>query len=68
VHGPSVVLRILRPDAVNIGIESLGFEQDNYEQFQDIIKRPNGIFLVTGPPVAQDDDPVRRLTGVEQAR
>lgn len=49
VHGPSVVLRILRPDAVNIGIESLGFEQDNYEQFQKIIKRPNGIFLVTGP-------------------
>ena len=49
VHGPSVVLRILRPDAVNIGIESLGFEQDNYQQFQKIIKRPNGIFLVTGP-------------------
>jgi type IV pilus assembly protein PilB len=49
VHGPSVVLRILRPDAVNIGIQSLGFEQENYEQFQHIIKRPNGIFLVTGP-------------------
>ena len=49
VHGPSVVLRILRPDAVNIGIESLGFAQDNYERFQRIIKRPNGIFLVTGP-------------------
>jgi type IV pilus assembly protein PilB len=48
-HGPSVVLRILRPDAVNIGIESLGFEHDNYEQFQKIIRRPNGIFLVTGP-------------------
>jgi len=48
-HGESIVLRILRRDAVNIGIESLGFEQDNYEQFQRIIKRPNGIFLVTGP-------------------
>jgi type IV pilus assembly protein PilB len=48
-HGESVVLRILRPDAVNIGIESLGFEHDNYELFQKIIKRPNGIFLVTGP-------------------
>ncbi|MBN2131939.1 MAG: Flp pilus assembly complex ATPase component TadA [Sedimentisphaerales bacterium] len=48
-HGPSVVLRILRPDAVNIGIESLGFEHDNYQVFQRIIKRPNGIFLVTGP-------------------
>lgn len=48
-HGPSIVLRILRPDAVNIGISSLGFANDNYEQFQRIIKRPNGIFLVTGP-------------------
>jgi len=48
-HGESVVLRILRPDAVNIGIESLGFEHDHYEQFMRIIKRPNGIFLVTGP-------------------
>jgi len=49
VHGPSVVLRILRPDAVNIGVESLGFERENYETFQRIITRPNGIFLVTGP-------------------
>jgi type IV pilus assembly protein PilB len=48
-HGPSVVLRILRPDSVNIGLQSLGFEQDHYEQFERIIKRPNGIFLVTGP-------------------
>ena len=44
-----MVLRILRPDAVNIGIQALGFEQDDYERFQRIIKRPNGIFLVTGP-------------------
>ncbi|MCK5226074.1 MAG: Flp pilus assembly complex ATPase component TadA [Planctomycetes bacterium] len=48
-HGESVVLRILRPDAVNIGIRALGFGQDDYEHFQRIIKRPNGIFLVTGP-------------------
>ena len=48
-HGESIVLRILRPDAVNVGLQSLGFEQDDYERFQRIIKRPNGIFLVTGP-------------------
>lgn len=48
-HGESVVLRILRRESVNIGIESLGFEHDHYEQFQHIIRRPNGIFLVTGP-------------------
>ncbi|RKY06844.1 MAG: type II/IV secretion system protein [Planctomycetota bacterium] len=48
-HGESTVLRILRPESVNIGIQALGFEQDNYEAFLQIIKRPNGIFLVTGP-------------------
>lgn len=48
-HGESVVLRILRPDAVRIGLENLGFEAENLETFNRIIRRPNGIFLVTGP-------------------
>ncbi|MBN1391526.1 MAG: Flp pilus assembly complex ATPase component TadA [Sedimentisphaerales bacterium] len=48
-HGESVVLRILRRDSVNIGIQALGFNDDDYERFLKIIKRPNGIFLVTGP-------------------
>ena len=48
-HGESMVLRILRPDAVRIGIEALGFHEDNHKIFSRIIKRPNGIFLVTGP-------------------
>jgi len=48
-HGESIVLRILRPDSVRVGITGLGFEQDDYERFQNIIRQPNGIFLVTGP-------------------
>jgi type IV pilus assembly protein PilB len=48
-HGESVVLRILRPDSVKIGLENLGFEADNLQIFNRIIRRPNGIFLVTGP-------------------
>ncbi len=48
-HGESTVLRILRPESVNIGIQALGFEGDHFATFQNIIKRPNGIFLVTGP-------------------
>ncbi len=48
-HGESVVLRILRPDSVRIGLENLGFEADNLATFNRIIRRPNGIFLVTGP-------------------
>ncbi len=48
-HGESMVLRILRPESAKLGIMALGFEADDYERFQRIIKRPNGIFLVTGP-------------------
>jgi len=48
-HGESVVLRILRPESVRIGIRNLGFEEEDYQTFMKIIKRPNGIFLVTGP-------------------
>jgi len=32
-----------------LGIQALGFEADSYAQFQRIIRRPNGVFLVTGP-------------------
>ncbi|MCP4374565.1 MAG: Flp pilus assembly complex ATPase component [bacterium] len=48
-HGESIVLRILRPESVRMGIPALGFEQEDYERFLKIIKKPNGIFLVTGP-------------------
>jgi type IV pilus assembly protein PilB len=48
-HGESIVMRILRPDSVKIGIQSMGFEEDDYQRFQRIIQKPNGIFLVTGP-------------------
>jgi len=48
-HGESIVLRILRPESANVGIGALGFNEDDYKRFQEIIKRPTGIFLVTGP-------------------
>jgi type IV pilus assembly protein PilB len=48
-HGESIVLRILRPESVKVGLENLGFERDDLDRFNRIIRRPNGIFLVTGP-------------------
>ena len=48
-HGESVVLRILRSESARMGVDVLGFAQDDYGRFQRIIKRPHGIFLVTGP-------------------
>lgn len=48
-HGQGVVLRILDRDNIKVGIRNLGFSEDNYRTFQNVIRRPNGIFLVTGP-------------------
>ena len=48
-HGPSLVMRILDKESVLLGVQDLGFEDDDYRRFKNIIKRPNGIFLVTGP-------------------
>jgi type IV pilus assembly protein PilB len=49
VHGQSTVMRILDRGTITVNIRDLGFAQDDYQRFQSIIKRPNGIFLVTGP-------------------
>jgi type IV pilus assembly protein PilB len=48
-HGQSVVMRILDRGSIQVSIKDLGFAEDDYKRFQSIIKRPNGIFLVTGP-------------------
>jgi len=48
-HGQGIVLRILDRENIRIGIRNLGFSEEKYRIFQNIIRRPNGIFLVTGP-------------------
>src|SRR5215831_10505799 len=48
-HGQSTVMRLLDRGSIQVNIKDLGFAEDDYKRFQSIIKRPNGIFLVTGP-------------------
>jgi type IV pilus assembly protein PilB len=48
-HGQSMVMRILDRSSIQVSVKDLGFSDDNYKRFQQVIKRPNGIFLVTGP-------------------
>jgi len=48
-HGPSVVLRILDRESLLLGVAELGFHEDDLTRFERITRRPNGIFLVTGP-------------------
>lgn len=48
-HGQGACLRILDRANIQVSIRDLGFSEEDYARFQQIIKRPNGIFLVTGP-------------------
>ena len=47
--GQSAVLRLLDKDNIRIGVRQLGFSEPLYKTFQGLIRRPNGIILVTGP-------------------
>ena len=48
-HGQSVVMRLLDKDSIRVGLRQLGFSDTDYQKFQNLIRRPNGIILVTGP-------------------
>ena len=47
--GESVVLRVLDQAAVQLDITQLGMPPDVFNGIQEIVHRPNGIFIVTGP-------------------
>ncbi len=48
-HGQSVVMRILDKDNIRVSLQQLGFAESDYKKFGTLIRRPNGIILVTGP-------------------
>ncbi len=49
INGESIVMRILDKESAKVSLVELGFHPSDLEHFRRIIRRPNGIFLVTGP-------------------
>ena len=47
--GESVVLRVLDKSVVNLDLEALSLPGDILQTIRDLVDRPNGIFIVTGP-------------------
>ncbi len=47
--GESFVLRLLGKEDIDYSLESLGFYQDHIDLIRKIVRKPNGIFLTTGP-------------------
>ena len=49
VHGESVVMRVLDRTSVRYSLEAMGFAPDNLTRFNQLLARPHGILLITGP-------------------
>jgi len=49
LHGEAVVMRLLRQNAMLLGMKQLGMDRRESECFQRVLELPHGIILVTGP-------------------
>ncbi|MHC4198470.1 MAG: GspE/PulE family protein [Planctomycetota bacterium] len=49
MFGESVVMRVLDRSVISLDLEQVGLREDELEYLRDLIDRPNGIILVTGP-------------------
>ena len=49
LFGEKLVLRILDPSSAMLGIEALGYEEDQKALFMDALDKPQGMLLITGP-------------------
>jgi type IV pilus assembly protein PilB len=49
VHGEKAVMRILDRSSFLLPKQELGFTKENMVKFEDLLKNPHGIILVTGP-------------------
>lgn len=47
--GEKIVLRILDPSSAQMGIDALGYEEDQKQMYMDALNQPQGMILVTGP-------------------
>ena len=47
--GEKIVLRILDPSSAKMGIDALGYEDDQKQLYLEALEQPQGMILVTGP-------------------
>ncbi|TCS41703.1 type IV-A pilus assembly ATPase PilB [Reinekea marinisedimentorum] len=49
LFGEKVVMRILDPSSAKMGIDALGYEEDQKDMYMTALEKPQGMILVTGP-------------------
>jgi type IV pilus assembly protein PilB len=49
LFGEKIVLRILDPSSAQLGIDALGYEEDQKELYMQALQLPQGMIIITGP-------------------
>lgn len=49
VHGEGIVMRVLDRQSIRLDLADMGFSEDTYDYYSELLRRPHGIVLLTGP-------------------
>ncbi|PIE39492.1 MAG: type II secretion system protein GspE [Gammaproteobacteria bacterium] len=49
VHGESIVMRVLDRGNIRLDLARMGFSEDTLATFRELLAKPHGVLLVTGP-------------------
>lgn len=49
VHGESIVMRVLDRQSIRLSLSSMGFDEETLVRYQELLSRPHGVLLLTGP-------------------
>jgi type IV pilus assembly protein PilB len=49
LYGETIVIRLLRKGAERLGLDEVGFDEEQLARFSNAIDRPQGLVLITGP-------------------
>ncbi|NQX88910.1 MAG: Flp pilus assembly complex ATPase component TadA, partial [Halioglobus sp.] len=49
VHGESIVMRVLDRGSIRLKLSVMGFGDDNLQRYRELLSRPHGVLLLTGP-------------------
>ena len=49
VHGEGIVMRVLDRESIRLNLADMGFSGDTLASYTELLKRPHGVLLLTGP-------------------
>ena len=67
VHGESIVMRVLDRESIKLSLSAMGFSDHNLQRYSDLLARPHGVLLVTGPTGSGKTTTAKMILNIFQA-